>query len=146
MRLNPWNIFFSFFYAIMLFTGIGWLVANQKIFYAVPTRDLVLITLAIYRLIRLFTYDIITKFIRDWFAGSAENTLAGTLSALVNCPWCTGLWFSFIVVFFYFATPYAWPVILILALAGAASFMQIVSNLIGWSAEYRKLESQKLSK
>jgi energy-converting hydrogenase Eha subunit G len=62
----------------------------------------------------------------------------GTLSALLHCSWCQGLWFSGFVIFFYFATPLAWPVILILALAGVASFIQILANLAGWSAELKK--------
>jgi hypothetical protein len=75
---------------------------------------------------------------RDWFAHAAPGTLRGTLNTLINCPWCIGLWFSFIVVFFYFATIYAWPVILILALAAVGSFLQVLSNLVGWSAEAKK--------
>jgi len=111
-----------------------------RVFYDVPVRDLALISLATFRLTRLFTYDVITKFIRDWFINSRENSFSHTLGALLNCPWCTGLWFSFMVVFFYFATPFAWPVILILALAGVASFLMTLANLVGWMAEDRKLE------
>lgn len=138
MRIHIWNTILSLFYAALVITGVWWLFTTKHVFYDVPVRDLFLIALAIFRLIRLFTYDIITKFIRDWFAGSRTNSFAHTLGELLNCPWCTGLWFSFLVVFAYFATPYAWPVILILALAGLASFFMTFSNLVGWMAEGKK--------
>lgn len=143
MRLHTWNIIFSIFFALLLFVGINWLANAHRIFYDVPFRDLALLTLAIFRLVRLTTYDLITKFVRDWFVGAPEGSFMATLGALVNCPWCTGLWFSFVVLFAYFATPYAWPVILILALAAAGSFLQLVSNWVGWSAELKKLEAHK---
>lgn len=142
MRIHPWNLFFSLFFAALVLMGTWWLAASRLIFYDIPFRDLLLITLAIFRLVRLFSYDIITKFIREWFVGAPQDSLRHTLGALVNCPWCTGLWFSFIVVFFYFATPYSWPIIIILALAALASLFQVLANLIGWSAELKKLEAK----
>ncbi|MEK7511279.1 MAG: DUF1360 domain-containing protein [Patescibacteria group bacterium] len=133
-----WNIIFSLFFAVLLVAGIAWLAATGSFNRPVTIADFVLMALAIWRLIRLFTYDAITAFMREWFADAAPGTFRGTLNTLINCPWCIGLWFSFIVVFFYFATIYAWPVILILALAAVGSFLQILSNLVGWSAEAKK--------
>lgn len=142
MRIHTWNVVFSAFFAVLLFYGVWWLAASRLIFYDVPVRDLALISLAVFRLVRLFTYDVITQFIRDWFVGARLNSFGHTLGALLNCPWCTGLWFSFVVVFLYFATPYFWPVLLVLALAAVASLLQVLSNWIGWNAELRKLEAQ----
>ncbi|HYF29119.1 MAG TPA: DUF1360 domain-containing protein [Candidatus Paceibacterota bacterium] len=133
-----WNIAFSVFFLFLLVNGIAWLAMTGKFDRPVSLGDFVLMALATWRLIRLFTYDAITAFVRDWFANAAPHTFLGTLKTLINCPWCIGLWFSFIVVFFYFATIYAWPVILILALAAIGSFLQILSNLVGWSAEAKK--------
>ena len=92
----------------------------------------------VFRLTRLVCYDIVTAFFRDWLATKEPGTFLGTLSALVHCPWCAGLWFAFFVTFFYYATPFAWFLILVLALAGVASIFQILANLIGWSAELKK--------
>jgi len=47
-----------------------------------------------------------------------------------------------VVVFAYHATPIAWYAILVLALASAASFLQLLANLVGWHAEAKKLEVQ----
>jgi hypothetical protein len=132
---------FSLFFAALVFYGIWWLAASQ-LFFEIPNRDLFLITLAVFRLVRLFTYDVITAFIREWFVESQPNTFGHTLGTLLNCPWCTGLWFSFIIVFAYFATPFAWPVILVLAVAALASLVQVFANFIGWSAELKKREAQ----
>lgn len=138
MRIHFWNLFLSLFFLLLIVGGIAWLSDQHLIFYSVPVRDMVLMSLAIFRLIRLFTYDAITQFVRDWFTGAKENTLRHTLGTLLNCPWCIGLWFSYLVIFFYFSTVYSWPVILGLALAAAASVFQILANWIGWSAEYKK--------
>lgn len=143
MRIHFWNTFFSLLFATLVVLGFGYLFAVDRVFYDIPTRDLILITLAVFRLIRLFTYDVITQFIRDWFKDAQPETLRHTLGTLINCPWCTGLWFGFLVLFFYFATVYSWPVILLLALAAAGSFLQLIANSVGWSAELKKREAQR---
>jgi len=137
-----WNIVLTVFFALLVIISIALLSDAGRIFYSVPERDLVLMALAIFRLVRLFTYDQITQFIRDWFAGAQEGTLRYTLGRLLGCPWCTGLWFSWLIVTFYFASIYSWPVILILSLAALGSFFQVLSNWVGWSAEAKKNEAQ----
>ncbi|MEO6536909.1 MAG: DUF1360 domain-containing protein [Candidatus Paceibacterota bacterium] len=146
MRIHFWNLFLSLFFALLVIVGFAYLAGQNRIFYDISIRDLILMSLAIFRLVRLFSYDLITKFIRDWFVGAPKDSFRDTLGALVNCPWCTGLWFSFIVVFFYFATIYSWPIILVLSLAAVGSLFQVLSNWIGWSAEAKKLEVQGMRK
>ncbi len=102
--------------------------------------ELILLALATFRLVRLFCYDVITKFLRDGLAHPKHDSFLGTLHALLSCPWCAGLWFAFFVVFAYFATPFAFPIILILAVAGVASVFQVLANLMGWHAEGKKRE------
>lgn len=142
MRIHFWNLTLTLFYAVVVLLGVWWLATNRLIFYDVPVRDLILISLATFRLVRLFSYDVIMQFVRDWFKDARPDSFLHTLGALINCPWCTGLWFSFLVVFFYFATPYSWPVILVLALAAFASLFQVFANYLGWSAELKKLEAK----
>lgn len=145
MRIHFWYFILSLFFAFLVVVSVVLLSENGRIFYTVPVRDLVLIALAIFRLVRLFTYDHITKFIRDWFIGAKPDTLRYTIGELLNCPWCVGLWFSWMVVTFYFSTVYSWPVILILSLAALASVFQITANWIGWSAEVKKLQAQDMT-
>lgn len=145
MKFHFWHAFLSAFYVIVAITAFAWLAAFERLGTWIPLSDFVLMTLAIFRLVRLFTYDNIMAFVRDSFAGTDPLSLRGSLGTLINCPWCTGLWFSLVVVFFYFLTPAAWYGILILALAAVASFLQLLSNLIGWSAEAKKREAQQIA-
>lgn len=146
-RGDFWNIFFSILFVAMTFAMVFCL---ERIYADVPTWtwiplfDLVLIVLAVFRMTRLFVYDVVMAFFRHWFEGYPKDTFMGTMSALVNCPWCLGLWFSPVVIFFYFLTPLAWFFILFLAVAGVSSFVQIFSNMIGWTAEYQKLRVKTL--
>jgi hypothetical protein len=138
LRTHFWSMALSLFYAVLLVAGIWYLGDVHAFNRSVSMPDFFLMSLAVWRLTRLMSYDAIMKFMRDWFEGHRPETLRGTLHTLVSCPWCTGLWFGFFVVFFYFATPYAWPVLLVLAISAVGSFLQVLANLAGWSAEYKK--------
>lgn len=142
MRFHFWHTALSLFYAIIAVLAYLWLETNGRLPGpgTVPVLDIALITLAVARLVRLFTYDNITQFIRDWFKDAEPRTFRGSLGTLINCPWCTGLWWALIAGFFYFATPIAWYGILVLAIASLASYLQLLGNLIGWHAEAKKLE------
>ena len=144
MKLHRWHTFFLLFYIVAAWVAYASLSSLNLLGTWIPFSDAVLITLAIFRLIRLFSYDVITQFIRDWFAGAEPTSLRGTLATLINCPWCTGLWFSLFIVFAYFLTPIAWYAIAVLAFSAAASFLQLFANLIGWGAEVKKREAQSI--
>lgn len=142
IKFHLWyTLLFAFFMAVGVL-GYEWLWYSGLLSGWIPLPDFILMTLAIQRLIRLFTYDHITAFIRDWFMGAEHNTLRHTLGELLNCPWCFGLWCSLVVVFFYFATPLAWYAYVVLALSSVASILQITVNWIGWSAEVKKQTAQ----
>jgi hypothetical protein len=145
MKSALWNTLFGLFFAALVLKG-AWLITDgARSIPFISLLDLILITLAVFRLVRLTTYDIITKFIRDAVGKAKPNTFLGTFSNLLTCPWCTGLWFAFFVVFAYFATPMAYPIIIILAVAGVASLVQVFANLIGWQAEGKKREVLKMN-
>jgi hypothetical protein len=139
MKLHFWNIAFLLFFAVVASATYGWLLSTNRFVLGVPLMDFVLMALAVQRLIQLFTYDLVIAFVRDWLKEADTHTFKGTLGALLNCPWCTGLWIALFVSFFYFATPFAWYVILFLALSSLGSLIQILINLIGWTAEGKKL-------
>jgi hypothetical protein len=144
MKFHFWHTFLSLFFVALTALAIWWLSLSGDLVTWIPLSDFILMTLAIMRLVRLTTYDNITAFVREWFVGKDPRSLMGSFGTLINCPWCTGLWYSLIVVFFYFATPYAWYVILILALSALASFVQLIANWLGWSAEAKKREAQSI--
>lgn len=151
-----WQFFFSMFFVGLVALFVGVLVRLGELPTSVTFFDATLITLATFRLTRLFVYDPITRWVRDLMVDKEvvseeplssvtirKPVIAGprrTLHELVSCPWCFGVWAALLTSFTYFATPYAWYPIFVLAIAGVASVLQIGANLIGWYAEGRKRE------
>ena len=147
-----WNVVFILFYVGLLTMAGIILNTEARMPYAdLKLFDLVLISLASFRVTRLFVYDGMTKFIREQFydAKVVRNKvtlvkpLTGarrTLADLTSCAWCFGVWATTMVVFFYLLTPYAYLPILILALSSVATMLQLFANMIGWKAEQLKKE------
>lgn len=115
--------------------------------------DIALITLASFRMTRLFVYDAMTKFIREQFLDAEVSARGGkvslvkpktgprrTLADLFSCPWCFGVWSASTIAFFYLLTPVAHFPTLVLAVAGVATFIQLLANMVGWKAEQLKKE------
>lgn len=147
-----WQLVFGVFFAMVVIMGAIILSTESRIpLTALTPLDLVLITLASWRLTRLFLYDSITRFIREQFydvevSGRGymlEKPKAGArrvLNELFTCPWCFGLWAATIVSFFYLLTPIAIFPVVLLAISAVASMLQIGGNLLGWQAEKVKGE------
>lgn len=153
-----WNFFFTLLFAILLAAALSYFSDRGAVPTAISLFDATLIALATFRLTRLIVYDRIFAFFRDFFLDrvrekqkdggvtvSYREPTSGvrrTIRDLLACPWCTGAWAALILVFSYYASPYAWFVIFILAIAGLGSLFQVLANLLGWTAEYRKLEAK----
>lgn len=127
---DKWNFISSIIFLILVILLTLYLKNQISPNYHISPYDFVLLILATFRLVRLFTYDSVTGYIRRYLAGF-EKGPGKTLSNLINCPWCTGVWMSLITTFVYFAVSYSWVFILILALAGAGTFIQIIVWKIG---------------
>lgn len=150
---NFWNFILASLSVVLLAVEI-WLIAYFGYLpLSIGVFDVILIILATFRLTRLFVYDTVAQFIRDWFLEKTEKEENGqvmvvrakpaggvkrALADLMSCPWCFGLQAAILVVFFYFLTPVAWIIILMLAIAGVSTLFQLLANLIGWHAEHRK--------
>jgi hypothetical protein len=149
-----WNVVFLVFFLILVAMGAIILETESRILFSeLKLVDYVLITLATWRLTRLFLYDAITKFFREQFwdlvkegkGYELEKPKFGprrTLADLLSCPWCFGTWAAATIIFFYLLTPYAVFPVMILALSAVASFLQICSNLLGHKAELLKKENE----
>ncbi|KKT88582.1 MAG: hypothetical protein UW95_C0023G0011 [Parcubacteria group bacterium GW2011_GWC1_45_14] len=116
-------------YGALVFIAISILYSLGKIGTKIPSFDLVILGLATFRLTHLFVYDMVTDYIRDYF-GKFERGAGKTLSELLNCPWCTGVWAALFIGFFYLLTPLAFYPIFFVALAGIGSIFQIISIYI----------------
>ncbi len=149
-----WNFIFALFFALLVIMGAIILESESRIPLASLTVvDFALMTLATWRLTRLFVYDAITKFFREQFFDvvkvgrgyDLEKPKYGprrTLADLLTCPWCFGTWAAAMVIFFYLLTSYALYPILILAISAVATFLQITSNLVGYKAEEIKKNNE----
>lgn len=149
-----WNFVFAVFFIILLVMGA--IILNTESYKHISEFtpfDIVLLSLAAFRLIRLFVYDAITKFFREQFYDAKkvgknivlqkpETGPRRTLADLLSCPWCFGMWAGATVVFFYLLAPYTHFFIVVLAISGVASFLQLLSNLVGHKAEQLKQETK----
>ena len=95
----------------------------------IPLLDLALVWLAVFRLTHLFVYDTITDFLRNPLK-KYRSGLGLSMRQLFDCPWCVGVWMALLVVSSYYMTPWAWYFILILAVAGAGTFLDILARLV----------------
>jgi hypothetical protein len=80
LQHHTWSIIASIFYGTLLISGISFLAVGGYFTREVGTADFILMSIAVWRLTRLFTYDAITTFIRDWFEGAPPSSLAGALA------------------------------------------------------------------
>lgn len=157
---SVWYIAYSAFFIIIAILMVWSLYVSRG---GLPTSislfDLVILILATLRFVRLFVYDKITFFIRDWFQHAEEEythegvtyirkveRTDGPLRVgyeLLTCPWCFSIWVALLVTYAYFIrTELFWVPILIFAISGAASGVQILVNMFGWSAENKKLDAE----
>jgi hypothetical protein len=148
-----WNFVFGSTFLILVFLGTIILATEARIRpEELVTLDMVLLTLATFRLTRLFVYDAATKFIREQF-WNARKTRGGvllekpktgprrTLADLFDCPWCFGVWAAAFITFWYLVSETAFYFVLLLAIAGVATFIQLTANAIGWQAEKLKRDA-----
>lgn len=135
-----WNGAFSLFFIALACASLAYLAQEGKLLTSIALADFVLLSLATFRLVRLFTYDHITESLRS-IGRDRPGTFLGTVHDLLACPWCTGIWFAFLMYLGYaLSRDFAMPVILILSIAALASVFQIFANLVGWNAEDAKLD------
>lgn len=149
-----WNFVFGIFFLALFVMGM--IILDTEAYLTRETLtvfDLAIITLASFRMTRLFVYDAMTKLIREQFLDAEVAARTGkvtlvkpkvgprrTLSDLFSCPWYFGIWAASTVTFFYLLTPLAYFPTLVLAVAGVATFIQLAASMIGWRAEQLKKE------
>lgn len=151
-----WNGVFTAFFCILVILGAIILDGEARVAWTDLTMiDYTLMTLASWRLTRLFVYDAVTKFVREQFYDvkkvgrgyTLEKPKTGprrTLADLLTCPWCFGAWASATIVFFYLLTEWAVFPVVILAISAVATYLQLLANLTGHSAERTKKQNELL--
>ncbi|MDB5204329.1 MAG: hypothetical protein JWP09_357 [Candidatus Taylorbacteria bacterium] len=133
---------------------------NQRGFpRGISVFDFFLLLFATLRLTEFFVYDKSMQFFRDLFVDiksievkknniiiqkSATNYgIRRVVHDLLGCPWCTSIWTATFITFFHFLFPDLWILILILALSGGATMIQLITNAIGWTSEKTEQEVEK---
>lgn len=156
---NFWNFLFSVFFICVLVAAASYMrSARGGYLVSVPPFDALMLAFATFRITRLLVYDKIARWFRELFAerhvyhkdGVAwvevrpyPKGLRSTIYDLLQCPWCIGIWASLVSIVIYFVFPWGWFVCFFLAIAGAGSMLQILSNGVGWKAETLKMEARE---
>jgi hypothetical protein len=106
-------------------------------FAKLTALDLALLGLAAFRAIHLITYDKIFDIVRAAFMDgsgarlkTAERGWRRLMCEFIQCIWCTGMWSGLIVVTAYFLGTWGHYAIIVLAVAGLGSLLQLVSKAL----------------
>lgn len=119
--------------------------------------DILIVALASFRLIRLFCFDSIFAFIRESIAFRSKVVTTETgekyiertpapigfrrsLTALLDCPWCMGIWTTLVSAVLYTYSPVSALFVVLLSVASIATFFQLLSGLVG--AKYEECEKR----
>lgn len=102
--------------------------------------NLAILVLSSFRLTHMIVFDEITAFLRKPFltvtyvpdeSGQIvrQVDIKGTglrywIGLLLSCHWCVGIWASVVIVALYLYVPIAFPLLLVLAIAGAAAAIE----------------------
>ena len=133
-----WNGIALIVYAVLCALSV-WLDARYGTLdpAAVGFLDVALLGLAAFRLIHLLTYDKIFDVVRAAFMDrkgarlkNAERGWRRLMCEFMQCIWCTGMWSALIVVTVYFLGTWGRFAVIVLAVAGLGSLLQIVSKAL----------------
>ncbi len=99
--------------------------------------DLAVMGLGSFRLVHLLTFDKIFDMVRTAFMDqeggrlkSAERGWRRLACEFMQCIWCTGMWSGLMAVTIYCLGPWGRLIILVLAVAGLGSLLQVVSKAL----------------
>lgn len=109
----------------------------------ITLKEAIVIILASYRMTRILVFEKIFKYFRDMLKRREDLYLIGTLSSIITCPWCAGVWVTLTIIVFYFLVPYGVLLVYILALAGIASIVILYSNMLHMRTERKQRIHQK---
>ena len=140
---QAWN-FWSAFVFLSTVGLVGYLLKNNGVDIEELTfKQALLIILASYRMTRIIVFEKIFKYFRNVLKKRENFYVIGTIHSMITCPWCAGVWVTLIIIVLYFLVPYGNLLVYVLALAGLASMMILVSNLLHMYTERRQRIHQK---
>ena len=132
-----WNPLAIIFFALLTGGAFYWLSQDRwfvSSLYALSFLDVIIISLAAFRLVRLFTYDKIMQFFRNWFLNAdgskPEKGIRRTFAELNECVWCTGMWSALVVLVLFFAGTFGVFAVYLLAISALATVFLNISKMI----------------
>lgn len=140
---QAWNFWsaFAFFGLVVL---MGFLLQKKGVdIREITLKEATVIILATYRMTRILVFEKIFKYLRDVLKRKEDYYLIGTLSSIITCPWCLGVWVTLAIIVFYYLVPYGDLLVYVLALAGIASLVILLSNLLHMATEGKQRIHQK---
>ena len=140
---QAWN-FWSVFVFLIAIVLVGYLLRIKEVDIEEMTfKEALLFILASFRMTRILVFEKIFKHFRDALKRRENMYVIGTIHAMITCPWCAGVWATLIVIVLYYLVPFGTLLVYVLALAGLASMMILVSNLLHMYTERRQRIHQK---
>lgn len=135
-----WNFIFAIIF-VFIFTFEISLLKNY--FISINFGEIILLSLALFRMTRLAVYDGVTQFFRDWFL-KISYTESGevvrdkysygfkkSVSDILGCPWCSSVWMAlFMIPLFIFFKAEVMVFSLIMVISGLATFLLFLTHLI----------------
>jgi hypothetical protein len=141
-----WNLI-SMFVFVLLLIGAGILLQNEGItINNITVTDMLLISIATYRMTRLIVYDRIFKLFRDIIRSFEGTGFGDSVKTIITCPWCAGVWLSLINVVIFYLVPFGKLFIYIMSIAGISTFLQIGVNIVGMVAEEKQIDIREKRK
>jgi len=140
---QAWNFWsaFAFFGLVAL---MGFLLEKKGVdIREITLKEATVIILATYRMTRILVFEKIFKYLRDVLKRREDYYLIGTLSSIITCPWCLGVWVTLAIIVFYYLVPFGDLLVYVLALAGIASLVILLSNLLHMATEGKQRIHQK---
>jgi fatty acid desaturase len=135
---RSWNFVATASYAI--FVVILGIVLKEKGIRIedISLWDVMLLSLATYRLTRILVFDKIFKFFRDFIKSRSRLYAFHVIKEIITCPWCAGVWVALVAVILYYLVPFGNIFIYLMVISGIASFLVITLNYIGLSTEEKQ--------
>lgn len=135
--------------AIILLFVLYWV--NGSLPHSISIFDFVLIALASFRMIRGASFDKLLRYPREFFKYEKRIVTEEGRRYIIKkevgpgwkkaidetllCVWCTGFWTTLITIFLYYVSTSTWVIILLFAVSGVATFVQLLGSLIATKYE-----------
>ena len=140
---QAWNFWSAFVFLSAVFL-VGYLLKKKGVdIEAMTFKQALVLILASYRMTRIIVFEKIFKYFRNVLKKRENYYVIGTIHSMITCPWCAGVWVTLVIVALYFLVPYGILLVYVLALAGVASMVILVSNLLHMYTERRQRIHQK---